>query len=88
MAAAVLQFRSSVGSEAMRIMAEIESAHGRDVLTMHYSKLSRLVQICTEASKHVGISGPQLVISVLDALNFVLRHGAGDFRGSEHALFG
>ena len=57
----------------MRILAEIENAHGRDVLSMHYNKISRLVQICTEASKHVDIPGLQLVVSVLDALNFALR---------------
>ena len=74
MAAAVLQFRSSVGSEATRILAEIESAHGRDVLSMHYNKISRLVQICTEASKHVDIPGPQLVVCVLEALHFALHH--------------
>ena len=74
MAAAVLQFRSSVGSEAMRILAEIENAHGRDVLSMHYNKISRLVHICTEASKHVDIPGPQLVVCVLEALHFALHH--------------
>ena len=73
MAAAVLQFCSCVGSEARRILTEIENAHGRDLLSMHYNKISRLVHICTEASKHVDIPGPQLVISVLDALNFALR---------------
>ena len=74
MATAVLQFRGIVGSEGLCVLAEIEKAHGRDVLSMHYNKLSRLVQICTEASKHVDIPGPQLVASVLDALNFALRH--------------
>ena len=39
MAAAVLQFRSSVNSEAQRILAKIELAHGREVLTTAYNKL-------------------------------------------------
>ena len=88
MAAAVLQFRSSVGSEAMRILAEIENAHGRDVLSMHYNKISRLVHICTEASKHVDSPGPQLVVSVLDALIVCFAPTAGDSLRLEHALFG
>ena len=57
MAAAVLQFRSFVGSEVRRILTEIENAHGRDVLSMHYNKLSRLVQICTEASSTLTSQG-------------------------------
>ena len=73
MAAAILMFKTSISPKALQHFQDIELTHGRDVLSMHYNKISRLVQICGEASKHVGISTPELVEASLDALHFALR---------------
>ena len=53
-------------------MADIDEKHGRDVLIMHYNKLSRIFQICSEASNHVGICVKQLAAAALDSLNFCI----------------
>jgi hypothetical protein len=74
MAAAILMFRTSISSKALQHLHDIELTHGRDVLSMHYNKIARLVQLCTEASKHVGISTQLLVEAALDTLHFSLRN--------------
>ena len=61
MAGAVLMFRSTIGSDALKLFADIESEHGREVMGMHYNKIARLVQTCSEASKVVGIAASELV---------------------------
>ena len=74
MAAAVLMFRTSISPKALQYLHDIELTHGKDVLSMHYNKISRLVQLCTEASKYVGLSTQSLVEASLDTLHFSLRN--------------
>ena len=74
MATAVLMFRTSISQTALKYLHDIEATHGKDVLSMHYNKISRLVQLCTEASKYVGLSTQSLVEASLDTLHFSLRN--------------
>ena len=41
---------------------------------VHYNKIARLVQTCSEASKVVGIAASELVDTSLGALHFALRN--------------
>ena len=74
MAGAILLFRSSVSTFASRAFSDIEALYGRDVLNLHYNKIMRLLQICSEGSKFVGIEVPDLVDTTLGALAFALKH--------------
>ena len=74
MAGAVLMFRSTIGSDALKLFADIEREHGREVMGVHYNKIARLVQTCSEASKVVGIAASELVDTSLGALHFALRN--------------
>ena len=74
MASAVLTFRTSINSGSMRLFANLENQHGREVMGLHYNKIARLVQTCTEASKIVGSSASELVEASLGAIHFALRN--------------
>ena len=74
MAGAILVFKTAVSSSSRQILNEIEAGYGKDVLTDGYTKLARLVQICTEASKFLNADVADLVESALDALSFALKH--------------
>ena len=74
MASAVLMFRNCVDGSALRLFADIESSHGRGVMGLHYNKIARLVQTCSEASKVAGIPASELVVASLGAIHFALRN--------------
>ena len=73
MANGVLIFRNTVDSGGLRMFADIENSHGREVMGLHYNKIVQLVQCCSAASKVVGIPAPELVEATLGALHFQLR---------------
>ena len=73
MANGVLIFRNTVDSGGLRMVADIENSHGREVMGLHYNKIVQLVQQCSAASKIVGIPAPELVEATLGALHFQLR---------------
>ena len=74
MAGGVLAFRNTVDSAGMRLFADIENSHGREVMGVHYNKIVQLVQQCTMASQVVGIPAHELVATTLGALHFQLRN--------------
>ena len=72
MANTVLMFRN-ITERSMKLFADIESSHGRDVLALSYNKIGRLVQACTEGSKVTGVIAADLMEASLDAISFALR---------------
>ena len=74
MANGVLIFRNTVDRGGLRMFADIENSHGREVMGLHYNKIVQLVQQCSAASKVVGIPAPELVVATLGALHFQLRN--------------
>ena len=69
MANGVLAFRNTVDSAGMRLFADIENSHGREVMGLHYNRILQLVQQCSTASQAVGISATELVEATLGALH-------------------
>ena len=72
MAIAVLAFRNHITERSMKLLAEIEGKHGRDVLNASYTKILRIVSNCSEGNKVTCIAVGTLVEATLDAINYHL----------------
>jgi hypothetical protein len=75
MVATITMFRDCISKQSVAVMHTIALRHGREVLSGGYTKIACIGQLCSEIAKAVGEQPADLVLYVLECLEYSLGIG-------------
>ena len=75
MATTIAMFQDCISKKSVDVMHAIALQHGREVLSGGYTKIARIGQLCSEIAKAVGEQPADLVLYVLECLEYSLGIG-------------
>ena len=70
----ILLFEDKITPQCLKVLRAIEKKFGKEVITNGYSKLTRVVQICTNQASCIGEPLENLVEYVVEWLEWALRY--------------